>query len=985
MGRGVFCLALAAIVGSVHASGQEARLGTGIPAEREIKGGETHSYSIIATADQFVGITFTQKGIDLAAQVVAPDGKVLLKLHRNKRLNESEDADFIAESPGTYHLLLTPLVRTAAGHYEVRVREIRPPNERDRHLYEVRSLYSQANRLVDAYEIKQAHTLMERAVGIGERELGPEDTLVGFLLKELGKILFRESRYDEAEKLGVRARRIAEESLGAGHPQATESLELLGDIYSLRGESAKAGPLLEQALQDAEKTLGPHPMVVQCLLTLSTFHQWVGDMKSAEEELKRAVTIATDHLAPETPLVARALNNLGVLYNSRKAYDQAEPLLERSVAILETAFGPDSPELALELQNLGLIAQEKRKDYPKALELYSRARRLLDKAEGSEGFRVLGILNNMANVYKQMGDYAKAVNLHQQVNSIAERQLGPYAQFSLISLGNLARTYASADDSDNALKYQELVDEAIEKDLVLNLAIGSEREKLAYFDSLAERTSRTISLQVGLARAEPRAASLGALVVMQRKGRVLDAISGAFAALRQRLDAAEQKRFDDLNATAAQFAHLALGGPAGLSSEEYANRLNEIQTRKEQIESEISLRSAEFRAQSQPVTLAAVRQTIPREAALIEYFVYRPFDSKAESIDAYGAPHYIVYVLRRDGPVQWKELGPARDIEEAARAFLRASRDPNRADAGALGRSLDRKVMEPVRALLPGETTRLLIAPDGVLNLIPFQALTDEPGRYLVERYSISYLTSGRDLLRLQVSRRPKSAALLVADPFFGETPKVGRPGEGSLPYFAPLAGTALEARAIQSRFPKATILTGREATEEALNQVVAPQILHIATHGFFSAAPAGLAVTAGNPLLQSGLALAGANLGKGGSRDGIFTALEASGLNLWGTKLVTLSACDTGVGEVRNGDGVYGLRRALLLAGTESLVTSLWPVSDYMTRQIMSAYYTGLQQGRGRGEALRQAQLDLLKRHRHPFYWAGFIQLGEWRNLDGN
>jgi CHAT domain-containing protein len=113
-------------------------------------------------------------------------------------------------------------------------------------------------------------------------------------------------------------------------------------------------------------------------------------------------------------------------------------------------------------------------------------------------------------------------------------------------------------------------------------------------------------------------------------------------------------------------------------------------------------------------------------------------------------------------------------------------------------------------------------------------------------------------------------------------------------------------------------------------------------------------------------------------------TALEASGLNLWGTKLVVLSACDTGLGEVRNGEGVYGLRRAFVLAGAESLVMSLWPVSDYMTRELMTNYYKNLKRGLGRGESLRAVQLEMIKREnrRHPFYWASFIQAGDWTAL---
>jgi len=278
----------------------------------------------------------------------------------------------------------------------------------------------------------------------------------------------------------------------------------------------------------------------------------------------------------------------------------------------------------------------------------------------------------------------------------------------------------------------------------------------------------------------------------------------------------------------------------------------------------------------------------------------------------------------------------------------------------------------------------------------------------------------------LQIARSSKRGPVVVADPTFGEptpnqiaradqtnpnlhSPKSTRrsittAADLSAVYFAPLHGTFYEAHAIQSLFPEAQVVTGAQASKATLKQVNAPSLLHIATHGFFLQGMAEnttqTAVRSAtkdtrsaqgapglqNPLLRSGLALAGANLDKGTTDNGILTALEASELNLWGTKLVTLSACDTGVGQVKIGEGVYGLRRAFFLAGTESLVMSLWPVSDYVTRQLMTQYYTGLKSGLGRGEALREAQLAMLKRkgREHPFYWASFIEAGEWADLDG-
>jgi CHAT domain-containing protein len=375
-----------------------------------------------------------------------------------------------------------------------------------------------------------------------------------------------------------------------------------------------------------------------------------------------------------------------------------------------------------------------------------------------------------------------------------------------------------------------------------------------------------------------------------------------------------------------------------------------------------------------------VQKLIPPEAALVEFAVYRPVSPKmlefagSKSFDAklVGKPRYAVFVATRRGNVQWKDLGETEEIDKVIEAFRTALRDPKRADVQKYARAVSDKILLPIRPFF-GSATRLLISPDGVLNLIPFEALQDENSKYLVETYSISYLTSGRELLRMQVRRESKSEMLLLANPFFGAA--------SAEKFFAPLGGTEQEARAIQNLFPSADLLTGKQATETVLKQTAAPQILHLATHGFFTENISKVE----NPLMRSGLALAGANARKSAVDDGILTALEASGLNLWGTKLVVMSACDTGLGEVRNGEGVFGLRRAFVLAGTESLVMSLWAVSDYATRELMTNYYKNLKQGMGRGESLRGVQLEMLKNpnRQHPFYWASFIQSGDWAGLE--
>jgi len=545
-----------------------------------------------------------------------------------------------------------------------------------------------------------------------------------------------------------------------------------------------------------------------------------------------------------------------------------------------------------------------------------------------------------------------------------------------MTLENAARAYTAQGDLSHALEYQTRANRLREKNDALNLAVGSERDKLQYAEAIRESIDRTISLHARVSPDSPAAAAEATLVLLQRKGQILDAMSGSLSALRQRMNADDRALLDQLGTATAALAALVLSGPGRTPLDAYTQQLAALESRRDALEIEIGGRSAEFRAQSLPVTVASVQQAIPGDAALIELAVYHPYNARARiDAEAWGPPHYIAYVLRPAGsqgePVRWVELGPAADIDAAVIAMRRALRDPKRTDLPGLAREVDAKVLQPIRAIV-GNATHLLISPDGELNLMPFEALVDEQGRYAVERFSISYLTSGRDLLRMQVARPGTHDPLIVSNPLFGATQVKAKI------FFAPLPGTAEEAQTIKSLFPASAVLSGTHATKAALARADAPGILHIATHGFFLDDVHHV----DNPLLRAGLALTGANLAKTGSEQGILTALEASTLNLWGTRLVTLSACDTGLGDVRNGEGVYGLRRAFVLAGAETIVMSLWPVSDYVTREMMRRYYRGLKQGLGRGEALRQAQLAMLaqRERRHPFYWASFIQAGDWR-----
>ena len=574
-------------------------------------------------------------------------------------------------------------------------------------------------------------------------------------------------------------------------------------------------------------------------------------------------------------------------------------------------------------------------------------------------------------------------------------------QEALQVAGDIARAYAAAGDIDHALVYQRRADAVLEQQLSLCVAIGSERQKLAFVRAAAERTDRTISLHLTQAPRNQSAASLAALVLLQRKGRVQDAMADLFASAWRHLgDPGNRQLMDQLQESSADLAKIAFGG-ARPGDPGVRASIAQLESRRDQLEASLGQQSAPFRAAIQPVTLESVQAAVPGDAALVEFAVFRPFNPDAkQDEDAYAPSHYAAYIILQHGAPTGMDLGTVENIDALVVGLRTALRDPNNSEVRGRGRALDEKVMRPLRPFLNG-ATRVLISPDGGLNLVPFETLVDEHGRYLIERYATTYVTTGRDLLRMHTAPVSKEKPVIVADPLFGEPDasvtrrasaaqdfhSVTDGPDGSDFYFAPLLGSALEARTIKSLFPDAALLTGRRATKAVLERMAAPSILHIASHGFFlddtfSGAPS--SVLARNPLLRSGLALAGANLPGGARGDGILTALEASSLNLEGTGLVTLSACDTGIGDVRNGEGAYGLRRAFMLAGAKTLVMSLWPVTDAVARDTMVGYYARLRAGFGRGDALRQTKLAMLHQPsmRHPYYWGGFIQSGDWSRL---
>ncbi|HEU4411142.1 MAG TPA: tetratricopeptide repeat protein [Polyangiaceae bacterium] len=861
--------------------------------------------------------------------------------------------------------------------------------------------------LAELYRAQGAYTKAEplhlRALAILEKALGPEHPLVAASLNNLAGLYWAQGAYEKAELLVERALRLREKALGPDHPSVAGSLNGLALLYKDQGAYEKAEPHYLRALRISEKALGPeHPDVAKSLNNLAELYRAQGAYEKAEPLHLRALRIKEKALGPEHPLVASSLNNLAVLYWTQGAYAKAEPLFERAVRLWEKALGPKHPSVAGSLGNLAMLYKAQGA-YGKAEPLYQQALRIKERALGPDHPEVATSLHNLAELYQAQGAYEKAEPLYQRALRLFEKALGPEHPLVAESLSGLAGLYQAQGQRRLALAHITRAEAVRERRLGAELAALPEARKRLLLQTLRSEAQRTTSFHAHDAPADAEALRLGLTVALRRKGRVLDELAGERAALRRGLTPALRAELDRLLAKQAEL--VALRDAARPERAEAARALDEEVDRRE---AELSRKSAAFRTQTAPVTIERVQAALPEDAALVEVVRHQRFDPK-DALRPWKEAHYAAYLLRRRGPPRWVPLGEAEPIERAVRAARRALTEragdglgrPTvpASEARAALRALDALVLAPVRQAL-GEVPHLLVSPDGALHTVPFEALVDERGRYLLERSLVTYLGSGRDLLRMGEQLPARSGPLVLAAPDYG-------PGREP---FAPLRGAAAEAEAVRQLFPEARVLPGPAATREALVGARGPRFVLLSTHGFLqrpalSAQPAAsappllpppppergtvlrsaLPAEGGDPeraLERAGLALAGANV----RPEGLVSGRDLAGLDLGGTRLVVLSACETGLGQLQDGEGVYGLRRALAIAGAEAQVTSLWSVNDAATGALMGAYFGALRDGVGRSEALRRAQLGLLRqgRYQHPSYWAAFVPAGDWRPLEG-
>jgi CHAT domain-containing protein/tetratricopeptide (TPR) repeat protein len=826
-----------------------------------------------------------------------------------------------------------------------------------------------------------------------------------------------------AKRLFIEAQKIRRDTVGEEHADYAQTINCLGSLYFSIGNYAQAESLFFRALKIRRRLLGPkHPDYARTLNNLGALYYTVGEFARSERLYRRALRIRRQAFGTMMhPECAQSLDNLASLYRAQGLFAKALSGYKKALAVRRRLLGSDHPDVAVTLNNLAALHDDTG-NFPEAERLYCQALAIRGRTLGERHPHYAQSLYNLARIYAATSRAKGAFGLMRQASAIDDQMISQV--FSVASeRQRIAYILDMAGRLDGFLslvaRHMPTSGEAVRAalDLVLRrkailaeaLAIQRDAVWLGRHPELQGKIETLAKLRQQIAREtlegpdgetiETHLLSLAELTVEKEKLEIELAQEIPDIALEQRLRAADRQA-------------VALALPQDSALMEFVRY------------DVCDFQAIPSRGQPRwkdPRYLAFVLPAgKPDQVTLADI-------GKADEIDS------LIRTFRE----MTARIETARGMP-TGRECPDHKRPPSRDPAEELWQRLFQESLSPA---LDG-CKRLFIAPDGELALLPFEALLTNDGRRLIEDYSISYLDCGRDVLRFgPAPHAPHANALVAADPNFdlavtGErTSPAGKSNqlrcnlaESNL-QFGRLSGSADEGRVIAGLLRVEPWL-GDSVLDSSLKNCHSPRILHLATHGFFlptlkpdvgqveeradgtqpggdgrwrpilrriKAGPSASETTHQtdrlgrrtgpgweNPLVRSGLAVAGAETWrKGGSlpapaEDGILTAEDVTGLDLLGTELVVLSACDTGVGEVQNGEGVFGLRRAFLLAGAKTLVMTLWKVDDKVTVELMENYYRQLLRGEGRASALHQAQLDLRQRYPDPFFWAAFICQGD-------
>ena len=781
-------------------------------------------------------------------------------------------------------------------------------------------------------------------------------------------------RYTQAEAFTAGALEIRKEKFGERDPGIASSLNNYGVLHYNLGRYNEAEKTFSSALGVVRDGALTSPMPHSIILNnQAMLFQAIGRFEEAVASLKQAIDIAEKLQSKQSKNHLKFLSNLALLYQQMGKYNEAEAIYLG----MEKRLGKTNPDYASMLSNQASLYMLMGKE-DKVENLLKTSAGIYKSSFGEENPAYAKVISDLGNFYRINARYAEAFPLLEKALAIRERSLGKNHPHYVQSQEDLAIFHWKNQAPEKAWAlYGDLMTSSLE---FINKYFPpmSESEKTKYWDVLSPRFQRFYNFAIDVSPAIPgvikdlfdyQIATKALLLNSTNKIKqsILNSRDGLL--IRDYMIWVDQKE---------QLARLYAYSKTELKEQKI--NLDSIERATNAMEKSLSERSKDFSSgyNAGSTSFTKIRDLLTESEALVEIIRVRKYDQVFTN-----GSRYVALVLRKGMQLpSMKVLENGEQLETRYAKFYRNAIQQKVQDdysyaqywAGFEEELQNKKI--------------IYFSPDGVFNQLNLNTLRKPGGDYVINRYDLTILGNSKDLVTLK-SKRPvngtKNATLLGFPDYGGSN-------------ITTLPGTKVEIDAISALLKSSgyqlNVLTVASATEAKLKSVKGPELLHIATHGYFmedvenSGATFGIHLenASDNPLLRSGLMLAGAARTLSGSAspnlssndNGILTAYEAMNLDLEGTQLVVLSACETGLGDVKAGEGVYGLQRAFQVAGADALIMSLWKVDDAATQQLMKNFYTNWIKLRNKQKAFRQAQVQLMARYKDPYYWGAFVMMGQ-------
>ncbi|HYE63196.1 MAG TPA: CHAT domain-containing protein [Phycisphaerales bacterium] len=811
---------------------------------------------------------------------------------------------------------------------------------------------------------------LEESIAVSIRVQGPHSPIAAMGLHNLAAAYQTMNQPDKARVLYEQSLAIKSILGNAGDTAPTTSLVNLATLERDAGNDAKAKLALQGALRHSDEAQSR-----DIRTTLSTLHERLGNHEMARRLAFESLQHSQEcHPADSVEVAAAELGLANALSDSENQ-GEAERLFRKALATfrrLDERLG-----IAKCLNNLGLLLSSSGR-IEEARTLLKEALTYHEQADDGRHEGVADVLNNIALLDVQCGDHQAAEAAFRQALDLRERtwpQGHPRVAQSRYNVGMCLLDRGAVKDAVPLLESAFRMEDKYVGDM---FSSSSEEEQFTYGEQLVE--DKLDVLMMYTSTGTPNAPELPRDAELRRL---------AFEVVIRRKALASE------TALAARKIILEMGKPDLVKKlreldearhEEQASPIVSAAERRALLEAELIAAIPELRLEERlrRADTLAMAASLPAGSALVEFV---RFNLKG---GGQKLPVYVAFVLPAAAPDRLGLilLGLADELDSAIQNWRLSLLDGSttrsaaveRAVSTALGAMFDR-----IHSVTNG-CSHLFIAPEGAFVGLPFEALTLTLGNgvFAVEQYCISYLTTGRDLLRLTEARGRPSSALVFGAPDFDLGVRA-TDSSGVSCRFGHLPSTLREVRWIAERLGVQAVV-GADATFERLRSAQSPGVLHIASHAFFDRQDIISDERNSNDRGQStrsGVALAGANAafspdGRIVPHSGVMTAAEMRSLDLRATELVVLSACETGLGAILRAEGVVGLRRAITIAGARALLMSLWSVPDEPTLLLMQELYRRLLRGTPLAEALRGAKLALRRQYPETVAWAGFVCLGD-------